>query len=41
MLNKAEKDRLKAIISDTITLLCRNSITKFQKDFIVEGLIGK
>ena len=40
-LNKAERDRLKAIISDTITLLCRNSIQKFERDFNVEGLIGK
>ena len=39
---QAERQRLKAIISDTITMLCRNGLNaKFDKEFIVQGLIGK
>ena len=39
---KEEKDRLKAIIADTVTLLCKNGLNaKFKREFVVEGLIGK
>ena len=41
-LTKAERERLKAILSDTITMLCRNGLnSKFEREFTVEGLIGK
>lgn len=41
MISKAEKESLKAIIADTVTLLCKNGLNaKFSKNFCIDGLIG-
>ena len=41
MISKDEKQRLRGIISETITLLCKSRLfEKFKEEFYIEGLIG-
>jgi len=39
MVLKADQQRVKALLSETITLLCKNGLN-FRKEFSIEGLIG-
>jgi len=39
MILKADQQRVKALLSETITLLCKNGLN-FRKEFTIEGLIG-
>ena len=39
MVVKAEQERVRTLLSDTITLLCRNGLT-FKSEFNISALIG-
>lgn len=39
MVVKAEQERIKALLKDTVTLLCRNGLA-FKKQFSIEAVIG-
>ena len=41
-MSKEEKNKLKMILNDTISLLCKNAMSgKFEKDYIVSSVIGR
>ena len=39
MVLKADQQRVKALLAETITLLCKNGLN-FKREFTIEGLIG-